>query len=168
MTELEGGCHCGAVTVRFATTRAPAELPVRTCGCTFCRKHRPHYTSDPAGHVTVRARRDRLARYRFGLALADFLICQTCGVFVAALEPGAPGRAVVNLVVLVASERADRRGATVHGLRCGRCGGANRSTRAQLDTGDARARLSGRRSPGRLRLLAKLKLWDLLLPSCAS
>jgi len=39
-------------------------------------------------------------RYRFGLRLADFLICRTCGVFVAAFEPGAPGRAVVNLAVL--------------------------------------------------------------------
>ena len=97
---LAGGCHCGAITLELATTRAPAELPVRTCGCTFCSKHRPRYTSDPAGHVTIRARRDSCAQYRFGLELADFLICRTCGVFVAAWEPGEPGRAVVNLAVL--------------------------------------------------------------------
>ncbi|MBA3818662.1 MAG: aldehyde-activating protein [Deltaproteobacteria bacterium] len=96
-----GACHCGALVIELVTARAPAALPVRTCGCTFCRKHRPRYTSDPAGHVTIRcAVEATLARYRFGLRLADFLICRTCGVFVAAYEPGEPGRAVINLEVL--------------------------------------------------------------------
>jgi hypothetical protein len=104
---LSGSCHCGAVTISLDTARPPSELPVRVCGCTFCLRHRPRYTTDPDGHVTIQVRREPgLIRYRFGLRLADFLICQTCGVFVAALEPaepgqsGQPGRAVVNLVVL--------------------------------------------------------------------
>ena len=44
-----------------------------------------------------------VSRYRFGLRLADFLLCRACGVFVAAYEPGepgAPGRAVINLACL--------------------------------------------------------------------
>ncbi len=99
---LEGSCHCGALAVRLATARDPADLPVRTCGCSFCAKHRPRYTSDPAGHVTVElAHADSASRYRFGLQLADFLVCRTCGVFVAAYEPGEPDRAVINLEVLV-------------------------------------------------------------------
>ena len=98
---LAGGCHCGTLTIQLETACAPSDLPVRICGCSFCRKHRPRYTSDPAGRVTIRAAREAaLVRYRFGLALADFLICGTCGVFVAAYEPGTPGRAVVNLDVL--------------------------------------------------------------------
>lgn len=98
---LGGSCHCGAITIAFDTARAPAELPVRTCGCSFCARHRPVYTSDPGGRVTIRAERAAdVAQYRFGLRLADFLICRTCGVFVAAFEPGAPGRAVVNLAAL--------------------------------------------------------------------
>jgi hypothetical protein len=48
---LDGSCHCGALTLRFATDRAPTDLPVRTCGCSFCLRHRPRYTSDPSGHV---------------------------------------------------------------------------------------------------------------------
>jgi hypothetical protein len=100
---LDGSCHCGAITVQLDTRVAPGELPVRVCGCTFCRKHRPRYTSDPAGHATISlAREDSASRYRFGLQLADFLVCRTCGVFVAAFEPA--GRAVINLEVLV---RAD-------------------------------------------------------------
>jgi hypothetical protein len=101
---LVGSCHCGALTLQLATSRAPADLPVRTCGCTFCLRHRPRYTSDPTGHVTISATRaDAASHYRFGLRLADFLICRTCGAFVAAYEPGAPGRAVINLNVLAAA-----------------------------------------------------------------
>jgi hypothetical protein len=74
---------------------------VRVCGCTFCLEHRPRYTSDPTGHVTIRLGDPaNVSRYCFGLRLADFLICRTCGVFVAAYEPGDPGRAVINLDVL--------------------------------------------------------------------
>jgi hypothetical protein len=96
---LEGGCHCGAITIELDTAREPSDLPVRTCGCSFCVKHRPRYTSDPTGHVTIRiAAEAGVSRYRFGLRLADFLVCRTCGVFVAAYEPA--GRAVINLEVL--------------------------------------------------------------------
>ena len=94
---LDGSCHCGALTVRFSTEKAPAELPVRQCGCTFCLKHRPRYTSDPAGHVAIGGV-DAASRYRFGLRLADFLVCKACGVFVAAYEDA--GRAVINLEAL--------------------------------------------------------------------
>ncbi len=98
---LTGGCHCGALTIELASAREPGELPVRTCGCTFCLRHRPRYTSDPQGSLLLRAAdASQLGRYRFGLRLADFLICRTCGVFVAAYEPGEPGRAVVNIEVL--------------------------------------------------------------------
>jgi hypothetical protein len=96
---LDGACHCGAITLELETTRDPSELPVRACGCDFCVKHRPRYTSDPAGHVTIRlGDESNVSRYRFGHRLADFLVCRTCGVFVAAYEPG--GRAVINLEVL--------------------------------------------------------------------
>jgi hypothetical protein len=87
--------------VRFESERSPAELPVRTCGCTFCIKHRGRYTSDPNGRVEIDIADDSfVSRYRFGLRLADFLICRMCGVFVAAYEPGAPGRAVINIEAL--------------------------------------------------------------------
>ncbi|MFO0612703.1 MAG: hypothetical protein U0414_08960 [Polyangiaceae bacterium] len=101
METLTGRCHCGALTLELAAAKSPSELPVRICGCSFCARHRPRYTSDPGGHVTIFAASDaELGRYRFGLRLADFLICRTCGVFVAAYEPGDVARAVVNLDVL--------------------------------------------------------------------
>ena len=110
---LDGACHCGALTIQLDSAKSPAELPVRICECTFCAKHRPRYTSDPAGHVTIRAAGEAsVGRYRFGLALADFLVCRTCGVFVAAFEPGEPGRAVINSAVL--ARAADFTAAATH------------------------------------------------------
>ena len=98
---LGGSCHCGALTVAIESAREPRDLPVRVCGCALCRALRPRYTSDPEGRVTLRAKDEALvSRYRFGLRLADFLVCRRCGVFVAAYEPGDPGRAVVNLETL--------------------------------------------------------------------
>lgn len=98
---LDGACHCGTLTIQLETAREPSDLPVRTCGCTFCTKHRPRYTADPGGRVAIHVNGiENASLYRFGLRLADFLICRTCGVFVAAFEPGTPGRAVVNLDVL--------------------------------------------------------------------
>jgi hypothetical protein len=99
MTPLRGQCHCGAVQVSLAATRPPAELPVRICGCTFCRRHGARYTSDPAGTVELRVDGE-VGRYRFGLGLADFLFCRRCGSYVGAHEPGAPDRAVININVL--------------------------------------------------------------------
>ena len=96
---LDGRCHCGAITLGFTSARSPAELPVRICGCTFCARHRPRYTADPDGEVTIAFAEAAISRYRFGLGLADFLICRTCGVFVAAYDPSL-ARAVVNLDVL--------------------------------------------------------------------
>ncbi len=96
-----GSCHCGAIRARFESDRLASELPVRVCGCSFCSKHRPRYTSDSAGHVAIEIESEaNISRYRFGLRLADFLICRVCGVFVDAYEPGEPGLAVLNLDVL--------------------------------------------------------------------
>jgi hypothetical protein len=98
-TIISGGCHCGNVTFRLAASRPPEALPLRTCGCRFCRLHQVLATSDPDGHVSFMvAKPARLGRYRFGLETADFLICQDCGVYVGALMPdGDQAFAIINV-----------------------------------------------------------------------
>jgi hypothetical protein len=83
---LAGRCHCGNLEVSFETARSPAELALRECGCTFCRRHGVTAVTDPAGRleVVVRSPAD-LSRYVFGLRTAEFLVCRTCGVFVCAV-----------------------------------------------------------------------------------
>jgi hypothetical protein len=95
-----GGCHCGNLRIAFETDIRPAEIEVRACQCTFCRKHNSLAVTDPAGHLTIRAKREEnLGRYTFGLRTAEYLICKTCGVYVAAVTIGESeprGIAIVN------------------------------------------------------------------------
>jgi hypothetical protein len=100
-----GACHCRNIEIRLDSDKTPLELGLRNDGCSFCSKHHALYTSDPSGeiHIAV-AQADLLERYRFGTKTADFLLCKSCGVFVAALL-AEPPLAVVNVNVLEA--RAD-------------------------------------------------------------
>jgi hypothetical protein len=83
---FDGRCHCGNLEVTFETSLAPETLPLRECGCTFCRRHGSIAVTDPAGSLEVRVRdAGEVSRYRFGLRTADFLVCRTCGVYVAAV-----------------------------------------------------------------------------------
>src|SRR5262245_17511779 len=103
---FDGRCHCGAIALSFTTWRAIDELPLRECQCSFCRKHAARTTTDPEGFAEIRVREPgALARYRFGLATADYLVCARCGVYLAAvMEEAGGGYAVVNTNVF--DERA--------------------------------------------------------------
>ncbi len=80
---LTGACHCGALHVTFETPTPPADLPLRACGCSFCRKHGVRTTSDPAGRLTFTVHDpDTLSRYRFGTGTAETLICRNCGIYI--------------------------------------------------------------------------------------
>jgi len=102
---LEGGCHCGRLRISFTTARAPAELPLRACQCTFCRRHAVLTTSDPEGEVVLTvAEVPPGGWYRFGTGMTDFWVCPTCGVYVGGYaEVGGKGRAVVNTRALDAA-----------------------------------------------------------------
>jgi hypothetical protein len=99
---LRGGCHCGNVQVAFETALDPGALPLRACQCSFCRRHGGITTSDPAGRLVIEVReRELLKRYRFALGITDFLLCRTCGVYVAAVMPAEAGTVgVINVNVL--------------------------------------------------------------------
>lgn len=108
---FEGGCHCGAIALRFETDIDPAELPLRHCQCSFCRRHGNLSASDPAGLAEIRyARKEDCRPYRFGLGITDFHRCPHCGVFVAATSDSEKGLlAVINVNAL--DERAAFTGA---------------------------------------------------------
>ena len=65
---LRGACHCGQVEVAFETAMSVADLPLRACGCSFCRRHGTKAVADPNGRLTISAPPNGLNRYRFGLA----------------------------------------------------------------------------------------------------
>lgn len=81
-----GRCHCGNIEVAFEPRQDASELQIRECACSFCRRHGAAGVSGPAGklEITLRIPAD-VSRYRFALRTADFLVCRTCGVYVAAV-----------------------------------------------------------------------------------
>jgi hypothetical protein len=94
-----GSCHCGNLEVTFATRTPPEDLVVRSCACSFCRRHAARCVSDPAGAVRILVHDPSLLiRYRFGLRTAEFLVCGRCGSYLGALMQ-AGGAAVATLNV---------------------------------------------------------------------
>ena len=86
MPKHHGSCHCGNVQVEYDTSLSFPDWPLRACQCAFCRAHGVTTTSDPKGRLSVNVKgADKLSVYRFGMRVTDFLICKTCGVYLAAV-----------------------------------------------------------------------------------
>jgi len=78
---IQGSCHCRNISFALAWEPDPAEIQVRACDCTFCRKHAGVWTSNPAGSLQVRVEDPAaVRRYEFGTGTAEFHICSRCGV----------------------------------------------------------------------------------------
>jgi len=103
MNRFTGGCHCGNIDVVFETPSAARTLEVRACACTFCRKHGARAATDPAGRLRITVADGRhLERYLFGQRSAEFLVCNKCGVYVAAIQHEPEGLwATLNINTLV-------------------------------------------------------------------
>ena len=80
-----GGCHCGNIGLEIKVTNEPDSFNPRACDCDFCTKHGASYISDNNGELTIHLlNASQLNKYRHGNKIADFLICQICGVLVCA------------------------------------------------------------------------------------
>jgi hypothetical protein len=81
MRAIRGSCHCGNICFILDWPDAGPTIPVRACGCSFCRKHGGVWTSNPGGRFRLQIADDfRVERYRFGTESADFHVCADCGV----------------------------------------------------------------------------------------
>ncbi|HZP70479.1 MAG TPA: hypothetical protein VFB29_11100 [Pseudolabrys sp.] len=109
MTILRGACHCGQIEVDFETASPVNDLRLRACSCSFCRRHHSKAVADPNGRLTIYAPTGGLHRYRFGMRTADYLICGTCGVYIAAvIANNGQERATLNVVGAGITALADR------------------------------------------------------------
>lgn len=99
-----GSCHCGAVRANYETD---APVILRQDGCGFCSTRGVKSASDPNGRLTLVSEL-QLVRYRFGHKTADFLVCPSCGTYVATHMEGPHGPVgVLNVVGLAISELKD-------------------------------------------------------------
>lgn len=94
-----GSCHCGAIAVEIRTISEAKILEPRACQCSFCRRHGARTVADPQGRATISAQdSNAITRYRFARKTADFLICATCGTYVAALmDNEGAARSTINV-----------------------------------------------------------------------
>jgi hypothetical protein len=78
---ISGSCHCGTIRFLLAWPDSHREIPVRECGCSFCRKHGGAWTSHRDAELAYRIEDEsRISKYRFGTRTADFFVCSVCGV----------------------------------------------------------------------------------------
>jgi len=99
-----GSCHCGATNAEYKTNAA---VVLRQDGCGFCSSRGVKSASDPEGQLEITSQ-FKLTRYRFGHKTADFLVCPSCGTYVAATMHGPGGPvAVINVVGLAIEELKD-------------------------------------------------------------
>lgn len=96
---LNGGCHCGNVSIALHTNRPHDEFVPRTCQCSLCKKHDASWISDPDGEATLSYKnKGNVSFYRFGHSTSDFIVCKNCGVLTIALcEIDGRMRAVLNI-----------------------------------------------------------------------
>jgi len=112
---LHGACHCGQVEVTFETALPLDRIEVRACQCSFCRNHGAKTVTDSSGSLTISAPSGALTRYRFGLKITDYLICNRCGAYVAAvMTDGAKELATLNVVSTRIEALASREAKPAH------------------------------------------------------
>lgn len=86
MPTFAGRCHCGNLETTLQTGSAAADLPLRSCACTFCRRHGSRTAADARGNATIKSKDGALlSRYRFGLGLAEMIVCARCGCYAGAV-----------------------------------------------------------------------------------
>jgi hypothetical protein len=78
---ITDSCHCANISFTLRWPEAMAEIPARSCGCTFCVKHGGVWTAHPRAALRVQISDiGAVARYAFGTETAEFLVCARCGV----------------------------------------------------------------------------------------
>lgn len=78
MTEIPGGCHCGAV--RFSASLPEPPVPALDCNCSICRATGFLHIIVPHEQFELLRGWDALSSYRFGSGAAEHLFCSRCGV----------------------------------------------------------------------------------------
>jgi hypothetical protein len=115
MTILRGACQCRKIAVSFETAMPVDDISLRACGCSFCRSHGAKTVADASGRLTISAERDAFDRFQFGMRTADYIICRTCGTYVAAvIENGGQDRATLNAAGTKLAQVWDRPSQAVH------------------------------------------------------
>jgi hypothetical protein len=85
MPVFHSRCHCGNLQADLETQLRADEFTVRSCQCSFCRRHRTRNIVDKEGLARIRvADAELLSRYQWNTRSAEFLVCKRCGGYLGA------------------------------------------------------------------------------------
>ncbi|MEM9667703.1 MAG: aldehyde-activating protein [Pseudomonadota bacterium] len=105
----KGQCHCGALSADIKLSVPSTDIELRSCQCDFCKRHNGLTFTDPLGEFVLYYQAGTLKRYRMGLGITEFLLCDRCGVYVAAVMNTKSGlKATVNSAGLGLDVFSDR------------------------------------------------------------
>ena len=92
---MNGGCHCGAVTIRVAAR--PGEMNL--CNCSVCFKLGTMWGYYPPADVTIDGAPRAYARVDVAAPRLLFHFCETCGATThwSYADPDGPDRMAVNM-----------------------------------------------------------------------
>ena len=111
---MAGHCHCGAICAELVSAKAPSELQVRSCQCSFCTRHGAMTVGDPGGHARLIIDPAALVSYAFATRSGRILVCGRCGVYAGVvLEEEGGVWSVLNVRGLAIPEFAGRTGEPV-------------------------------------------------------
>jgi len=77
MTDIAGGCHCGAVRFEAQVPPSPEQLD---CNCSICARTGFQHLIVPHDDFRLVNSDGHLTSYRFGSGQAEHLFCKSCGV----------------------------------------------------------------------------------------
>jgi hypothetical protein len=97
-SEMNGGCHCGAV--RFHVRLAEGLTSPRRCTCSICRMRGAVAVTAKLGDLTVTSGEDLLAEYRFNTGTARHYFCSRCGIYTHHQRRSNPAELGVNVACL--------------------------------------------------------------------
>lgn len=84
MTQMNGSCYCGNISVTVETDMALDSLTPRACDCDFCTLNGAAWMSAPDGKLEIEIQNEAaISLYEQGSESARFWLCQRCGVVTA-------------------------------------------------------------------------------------
>lgn len=94
-TEINGSCHCGAVTFDLKLPNGLDSLS--RCNCSMCRRRGAIVMSVPLSALCITQGEDNLGLYQFNTKTAKHYFCRTCGIYTHHQRRSNPQEFAVNI-----------------------------------------------------------------------
>ena len=98
VSEMDGGCHCGAV--RFHVHLSDGLRKPRRCDCSICRMRGAVAVTAPLGGLAITQGEDKLSLYQFNTGTAKHYFCSQCGIYTHHQRRSNPNEFGVNVACL--------------------------------------------------------------------